>query len=530
MNTGSRIGAYVLDTLTTGMYRTPLDTVREYVANARDSIVEALEQGLIKNQRGRIRVIIDSKQQSLSIIDTGVGIPCEHAYQRLVNVGMSSKSATKSIDRLAEHKSVGFRGIGRLAGIAYCDQLEFYTSAINESKETVVRFDCVALRKGISNTTTSSAVDATVLLDRCVSTETKEASNEDHYFKVRMLGVYESCNDLLDSNKLCEYLSQNASVSMDAHRFIYVDKIKNYMEDNNKISIPDMDIVIEKNGKQKHVVFRPYKTTYYTSKKERIDIKDVEFIEPTQPGLGYWGWYGKSNLAGQIDDVVASGIRIRMQGIGFGDADLMAEIFRDYAISSERLNGWYIGEIHIHNPDVIPNGRRDGFEETDSWIAIRKDLKEHAGKLSRFCYNESESRNVSKKKADEIADKEISKIDRFIKTGVSSDEKREELLADLAKVEDNLERRKRKALKIRGEDEAIGINQAIERVKKKGEELRNIRFVSSDLEIGMSREEKVLLRKILKAIQSIFDNENYLKAYNAIKEILEVKKERKKRD
>ncbi|PJA48010.1 MAG: hypothetical protein CO171_08370, partial [Syntrophobacterales bacterium CG_4_9_14_3_um_filter_49_8] len=51
-----RIGAFVLETLTTGMYTNPLDTLREYVQNSFDAIREAERSGLLSNGAGRIEI------------------------------------------------------------------------------------------------------------------------------------------------------------------------------------------------------------------------------------------------------------------------------------------------------------------------------------------------------------------------------------------------------------------------------------------------------------------------------------------
>ena len=39
-----------------------------------------------------------------------------------------------------------------------------------------------------------------------------------------------------------------------------------------------------------------------------------------------------------------------------------------------RFSTWYVGEIHINPEKVIPNARRDDFEETNEWIEIKGTL------------------------------------------------------------------------------------------------------------------------------------------------------------
>jgi hypothetical protein len=304
---GTRIGAYVLDSLTSGLYDLPFDSVREYVANARDSIVEAIGTGLITAHEGRIRMSIDTAARALSIRDSGVGIVASLARRRLIDVGMSSKSLADPKNA----KNVGFRGIGRLGGIAYCRTLEFRTSAAGETVETIVRIDCRAVKAGIDNARTNPSLEAAALLDSCVTVETEAAKKDEHWFEVRMLDILPSVGEFLDVEKLDAYLCQSAPVGMDTHRWIYQGEIDRFAQPLGH-SVPVVKIVIWLDGKQSREVFRPYKTTYQTSDKKRIDICGVKIVEPTVPGLGYWGWYGESGLEGQIDHPTAGGIRVRM--------------------------------------------------------------------------------------------------------------------------------------------------------------------------------------------------------------------------
>jgi len=506
---GTRIGAYVLDSLTSGLYALPFDSVREYIANARDSIVEAISRELITAREGRIKVSVNTTNRSLSIRDSGVGITAAHARRKLIDVGMSSKSLVDSMNS----KNVGFRGIGRLGGIAYCRILEFRTSAAGEAVETIVRIDCRAVKEGIESARTNPSLEAATLLNSCVTVETEVASRDDHWFEVRMLGIAPSVNEFLDVDQLSAYLCQSAPVGMDTHRWMYQGEIDKYTGPKG-FSVPTVIIVIFLDGKQSREVFRPYKTTYYTSDRKRIDIADVKFIEPTKPDLGYWGWYGVSGLEGQIDDRIAAGIRVRMHGMGLGDASIMSGIFREAAQSSERFNSWYIGEIHIFDPSVIPNARRDGFEETDAWFTIRNDLVIHARTLSSACHKASVARNASAKKAKSIVDGVTEKANLFLKTGIASEEKRNEFLKGIEDTASTLERIKGRAP---AKDEADGIDKELARLLATADKLRDTKaYASSDLEVGMSRDEKSLLRKILAALQETLDGATFAKAYEAI--------------
>ena len=118
------VGKYTLESLTNGMYSSPLDLYREYVQNAVDSIDDAVSCGLIQKSDSRIDISINTESASVSIKDNGCGIGKENAERLLIDIGNSKKN--RSVSR-------GFRGIGRLAGLGYCDSLSFITSAYGEA-------------------------------------------------------------------------------------------------------------------------------------------------------------------------------------------------------------------------------------------------------------------------------------------------------------------------------------------------------------------------------------------------------------
>ena len=67
-----------------------------------------------------------------------MGIPLDVAKVKLLNVGASDK------DGVSER---GFRGIGRLGGLAYAEKVQFVTSAVGEMAKTIMTCDCVRIQQ-----------------------------------------------------------------------------------------------------------------------------------------------------------------------------------------------------------------------------------------------------------------------------------------------------------------------------------------------------------------------------------------------
>ena len=145
-------GKFLLEILTKGMYSNPMHVYREYIQNSSDSIEKAIEAGVLKAPEAEIHIFIDDKERNIVIRDNGLGIPLDIAKIKLMNVGASDK------DGVTER---GFRGIGRLGGLAYAEKVQFITSAAGDSAKTVMTCDCVRMQQLLqkSNNETSDIME-----------------------------------------------------------------------------------------------------------------------------------------------------------------------------------------------------------------------------------------------------------------------------------------------------------------------------------------------------------------------------------
>lgn len=145
-------GKFLLEILTKGMYSNPMHVYREYIQNSTDSIDKAIEEGIICESEAAIHVRIDKEKQTVLIRDNGCGISAKKTEEILLSIGDSKKNG---IDER------GFRGIGRLAGLAYAEQVKFVTSAYGENVKTVMTCDCVKMQTLLqkSNTETSDVME-----------------------------------------------------------------------------------------------------------------------------------------------------------------------------------------------------------------------------------------------------------------------------------------------------------------------------------------------------------------------------------
>lgn len=104
-------GANIIENLTTGMYQDSRIIFREYIQNACDQIDKAIEADLVKPKEAIVQIWIQPEKKSIIIEDNATGIPAGQFESTLGDIANSSK-------KIGQDK--GFRGIGKLAGLAYC--------------------------------------------------------------------------------------------------------------------------------------------------------------------------------------------------------------------------------------------------------------------------------------------------------------------------------------------------------------------------------------------------------------------------
>lgn len=373
------IGKYTLESLTNGMYANPFDLLREYVQNAVDSIDVLTETSSELIGNGCISVVIDSKQQYLSISDNGTGISVKSAYKTLLDIGNSQKDLKRSR---------GFRGIGRLSGLGYCEKLVFTTSFAGESEKSIVTFDSKKLKEllipGRSNEETLEEV-----LMQVVSYSKQPDKGKYHYFKVEMYGVSKN-SGLLDYSRVKDYLIQHMPLPY-SRDFRFGEMITSKAA-GLQYFIPNYRIDLRFDGNDE-TLFKPYTDVLVSDRVKHTEerIQDV-IVKPfyREGQVSAILWYAQTNFNGTVLDNLTKGIRIRKGNILVGDCFTMSRFFKE-----DRFNGWLVGELFVLDVDVIPNSRRDDFEQNEAYDILIQQIKEWATQISKDIRKASYQRSLS---------------------------------------------------------------------------------------------------------------------------------------
>jgi molecular chaperone HtpG len=253
----------------------------------------------------------------------------------------------------------GFRGIGRLGGIAFSEKAIFKTKVSGENIESIQVWDCNALRNLINSKNNSLTFKE--LFDLITHFSQKNGQPiRSSYFEVTLEGVSSFRNHVFDIERIRSYLSQVVPLPFNHDNFSFGQEIDSYLKEYLS-HYRAYDIFL--NGEK---MFKPYQNIIKTSIKKGNDFMDgIEYFKlklGNRDILAY-GWYGKRrNLLGAIKrGEEYSGIRVRIGNIVLGDAHLLDRCFRE-----DRFNGYMVGEIHIDSPGLIPNSRRDDFIDSET--------------------------------------------------------------------------------------------------------------------------------------------------------------------
>jgi molecular chaperone HtpG len=498
-----KIGAYVLETLTTGMYHNPLDTVRELVQNAADAVRKAEETDILKKNAGRVEITLGHNNRSLVVLDNGTGLPSAEAPERLMDVGMSDKEI---------ERDAGFRGIGRLAGIAFCDELKFRTSAKGENQATVIKLDCVGIRKAISPDNRRRLEMAEVLA-KYATVSTEQAKGVDHFFEVTMAGIGDAGAQFLDVVALEKYLSQVAPVDFDPQDFLFAPKIQKWLKEND-LRLPTIALAIATPDLRRQV-FKPYRNRHTTSYQREgqydVEIKDVLcLLDDRRAGPQFWIWRGVSDLAGTFGEDSVAGFRLRKNNIALGGPERVAELFAEKAASYYRLNAWFVGEIHVLCPNAIPNGRRDGFENTGSWPAIRQRLLPFVAERASEAHGASGARNAPIVKLVRRAERVIQAVETATSHGLASAEERDKRLEEVRQAREKIETRLQSRSQVSDGQVLKPLVRQLDHAEARLQD--NKHFLAKKVRPSLDRKQRKLLQELVGIVHSVLDQQSCKKA------------------
>lgn len=369
------VGKDVLELLSSSMYVDPLTIYREYIQNAADAIDEAHNVDLlIPEEPGEVSISLDSTSRSIVIRDNGIGLAANTFAMRMCNLGASEKRGTAAR---------GFRGVGRLAGLGYCQELVFRSRSTGDKGVTELKWDCRRLKQELRSPEFQGNL-ADLVRNLVSMRRIAAAGYPIRFFEVELRGIIRHRNDrLLNPQAVSEYLAQVAPVPF-APDFRFDEEISTRLKPY--VSLGNIQISV--NGSPP--IYRPHRNSILFAEDQQDDFVGVDFFEiPGIDGnLAAVGWVLHHGYRGAIPTkALVKGLRLRDGNMQVGDNAVLEELFPE-----PRFNAWSVGEVHVIDSRIMPNGRRDHFEQSVHFDNLLNQLAPTIRDISRHCRQSSISR------------------------------------------------------------------------------------------------------------------------------------------
>lgn len=509
------VGKNILDNLTTGMYSDSKVIYREYIQNACDQIDLATQIGLLSPNEGSVDIFTDSHKRYISIKDNATGVRSDMFIENVGDIANSNKQIGKN---------KGFRGIGRLCGLAYCKTLKFTTSYAGESVKSIMTCDAQKMRAMLVE---NKKYTLDEIWDAIVTYSTEDEVPERHYFEVEMFDINKENTDLLDDAKVREYLSFVAPVPY-KNTFILRTHIYSYAKN---IGYNIDEYCVRVNGCQ---IFKEYTTKLKeqsgASLKNYDEISKLEFkdFRDSDGNLIAWMWVGLSRFEKQIPKVnTMRGLRVRSANIQLGNDDVLTDLFKE-----TRGNYYFVGEVFAVDKRLVPNSQRDYFNENETRVLFEDLLRVYFfDVLHKLYYEANRVKNDYKRQEEYLA--VVSEYQKKEKSGFVNEEERQKLQYDIDKARKSAEEARKRLDKLDTTDDSplsevrksISRKYEAERLKKAAEsteipgtgEEKKKSYVTDSMS-RLSRSERKLVGKILSIITDVAPKEVAEQIIDKIKE------------
>jgi molecular chaperone HtpG len=414
------IGKDILELLSTSMYVDPMSMYREYIQNSADAVDLARAAGILKGP-GRVDIRIDQSARSVFIRDNGCGLAQGDFVHHLTALGSSKKRGTRAR---------GFRGVGRLAGLAFCQELIFRARQDGEDNVHELRWDSREVRALLRSADNSS--DLREIVSKTIQTRDVPGRGWPlRFFEVELRGMVRHRDDrLLNEDLVANYLAQVAPVSFSPD-FRFGEQIRTFLETHG-VKLGAIELNIADRG----AVYRPHRNSMAMGKSGETQFLELttSYTPGRDGGVAAATWILHHDYRGALPSIsLVDGWRFRCGDLQVGDNSLLQSLFPE-----SRFNSWCVAETHVLDPRILPNGRRDHFEQNTYYFDLINHLTPHARDIAQRCRTSSIARNLVRLIEERLI--ECQRNLRVIEKGVIADNTASKLTVRLEDALDHLQR------------------------------------------------------------------------------------------
>lgn len=368
------VGKDILELLSTSMYVDPMSMYREYVQNSADSVDLARAAGILEAD-GVVEIKIEAAERKIFIRDNGAGLSKTDFLDQLTALGGSKKRGTGAR---------GFRGVGRLAGLAFAQELIFRSRQHGENTVHELKWNARDVRSMLRSLDPQDLRD--IVGNSIEAREIPGRLWPDRFFEIELRGVIRHRDDrLLNEDQVAQYLAQVAPVPFHPD-FRFGDQITSLLETHG-IAVGAINIEVVGRGK----IYRPHRNSTPFGKSTTAFQELTTIHTPGRDAhTAAVTWVLHSDYRGSLPSAsLVDGWRFRVGDIQIGNNDLLVSLFPEV-----RFNSWCVAETHVIDTRILPNGRRDNFEQNSFYIDLLNHLAPHARDIAQRCRAMSVERNV----------------------------------------------------------------------------------------------------------------------------------------
>ena len=376
------VGRNLLETLTSALYESPIILFREYVQNSLDAYNESQKKGYAPIENFSVDISIDKKTRTIKIRDNGYGIESKVAFEKdMLSFGDSRKSDKSQF--------IGFRGIGRISAVPFCEKLTFINKASGQEKKNICEWKGETFKQLINNDykDTKSFED---VIKRIVAVWDEDGSIDEHFFEVVIENYTKEVEEVIENKNFEVNLRKLLPLKYDSEFTKSAEIISRYNSFMNEHFEKYM-CCIKLNGKEL--------TKRYTD-KEHILASDIIFVEirdKTTIGNNEGDkagimWFTFNQLMTAKRNDKDYGIMVRSKNVLMGTNDTFADLCEDssehvasYSQLAATLRGVY-GELLINSINLKDNARRDWFKVDEYSLALKYQIIDFMKRLYRYRY------------------------------------------------------------------------------------------------------------------------------------------------
>ena len=359
----NNVGAGILSIITESLYDNPIVVFREYVQNSMDSLLKEENAS-----NGKIKIWTTDKD--LFFFDNGRGISIDRFYNEMITIGGSTKK---------KHRNLGYKGIGRLSGVPYCEKLIFINIYDYKNKKIQiysidrVKYDNIKkseMEKQISFTELMKQIgfyeetefDKNELVNSCINKYEDIISKSNSGFLVILENISPVLRNTIDSDEFFSNLQWllpvdfSEEIYSSTQRDLFID----LTHKNKEEIIPVRFCDIAFNDKS---IFRPITKDMFRDYLCKTSFNNF--------AVGFHSFKGDRICIDQNNSF--SGIRIYIDNMLLCDENELLQSLENYGLLSHTLNGQIqsvrgIGAmIYITDKvNISANARRTFIEVTDN--------------------------------------------------------------------------------------------------------------------------------------------------------------------